>query len=291
MAQLSCVSDTEALVQSMLQRLRLQEQRSEQASTTSEDLTQTIQEVVENGMCEGGETQTSTVCDNPRSPRTKWPGFSPFNKGSTKRLLFHRGSTGQKDNLSFSDTEEEVPRYERKQLRFALISNQMSERKRSPVDEVDSHLEPPLKHENHTTPTGGTDEGPRFSEMQTQTKADAQGTDSMRGDDLSTPGSTGCPGWDTITTEDKASSTDSHRKSRNSQDVDQVVTSKTSNNERKNKRKWSETRTRKFTQKIKDKWKDRRSSVEKQKSQNGGKEYQVSFVYSSAYQQSAYSGV
>ncbi|XP_031413873.2 ras guanine nucleotide exchange factor N-like [Clupea harengus] len=49
MAQLSCVSDTEALVQSMLQRLRLQEQRSEQASTTSEDLTQTIQEVVENG--------------------------------------------------------------------------------------------------------------------------------------------------------------------------------------------------------------------------------------------------
>ncbi|XP_076148405.1 uncharacterized protein LOC143132638 [Alosa pseudoharengus] len=275
MAQLSSVSDSEGLVQSMLQRLRLQEQRSEQASTTSEDKDKILQEVEDEE-----ETFINTVNDNLRSPRTKWPGFSPFFKGSTKALGLRKGSTGQKENLSFSVIEEEFPRWERKQLRFTLVSNQISERKNSHCDKTDALLEPPLNHENHTSPAGEAEGDPRPPVMQTQTNAEVQRTDSTNGDELSAPlapGSviqvhtvTDSPIWDSITTEDTASSsTDSL--SRINQPVGQVVTSKTSNNGRKNKRKWAETKTKKLTQRIKDKWRDRRSSVERQDSQNGEK--------------------
>ncbi|XP_062381249.1 mucin-2 [Sardina pilchardus] len=268
MAQLGSVSDSEGLVQSMLQRLRLQEQRSEQASATSEDTDKILQELEDDE-----ETLTSTVNDNPRSSRTKWPFF----KGSTKALGLRKGSTKQKDNLSCSIFEEEVPRWERKQLRLTLVSNQTSARENGHVDKADAHLEPPLNHENHTSPAGEAEAGPRPPVMQTQTNAEVQHTDSTKGNELSTPltpGSaiqehtvTDSPIWDRITTEDTASSsTDSL--SRNNQPVGEVVSSKTSNNVRKNKRKWAERKS-KLTKKIKDKWRDRHPSVERRGSQNG----------------------
>lgn len=273
------MSGSEGVVHSMLQRLRLHEQKSEQASTTSEDLTNTsIQEL------DVGDTPASAASDNRRAPHTKWPGLSPFLKGSTKTSGLCKGSSGQKDNPLFSDFNGEIPRWERKQLRFSLVSSLIAEKEKAIVDGAD-----PLNDETCASPASESEVGLGSPEIKIQTNAEVQDTDGPKCDERSaqlTPDpvhqvntAIDCPIWDTITPEDSASSsTDSL--GRNSQPADQVVMSKTSSNVRKNKRKWAETKTTKrLTQKIRDKWRDRHPSVEKQLQANGEKVHQVKFVF------------
>ncbi|KAL2077847.1 hypothetical protein ACEWY4_027351 [Coilia grayii] len=258
MAHLSHASDSQALVQSMLQRLRLQEQRSDQASTTSEDISSRIlQDVLDDGQNAAVETLTGAVGDNLRTPRTKWPGFR---KASTKTSELSKGNTRHKDSLSFSDIEE-VPRWERKQLRFAVAVDRISERKNGLVDEVQGHLQPRLNYENHTSRTVAIVDPGVSGEPLTQLTPGCV-TQMMTASDR--------PRQDSLTIDDSVSFTDSFGQHGQAVDVE-VVTEKNTDNVRKNKRKWAETKTKRFTQKIKEKWRDRHPSMERRNSRNGEK--------------------
>lgn len=253
MAQLGHASNSQALLQSMLQKLQLQEQRSDQGRLTpSEDVSSRISQdmlVVGGGGSVTGEMLTGgTLDNNPQTLRSRWAGFR---KGSTKSLEGNtKENTGQKGSLTFSDIEN-IPKWDRKQLRFSAVADRISERKNGHTDEAQGHLQPSQSTQSNTSsPQGGT------------TTTDSPG---FPGEPLTLP-SPGCvmtasehARRDSVTTvdTDNVSLTDSL--SRNTADV-QVGRGKV----RKNKRKWNETKTKSITQKIKDKWSNRHPSAEKQ---------------------------
>ncbi|XP_028824159.1 uncharacterized protein LOC114782454 isoform X2 [Denticeps clupeoides] len=144
MAHLKPASDTEALLQSMLQKLKLHTSEDEKLKENSEDL---------DAACLSGEVQE---CRNHVRLRTKPGVVSPASRRHGGLWASSTHSTEHRDD------EEEMPRWDRKQMIFSY-SRQNSEKSEEITESPEENITKTLNSEEPKSYIGRTEENLHLS--------------------------------------------------------------------------------------------------------------------------------